>query len=66
MSSYRGHFSDLSPSDQADIASFSEADPPECAMCSRIHNIDHDASETAGLWLCGECVEETVQGACHE
>lgn len=66
MSSYRGHFSDLSPSDQADIASFSEPDPPECGLCGTLRNIDQDASEAAGLWLCVGCVEETLQGAVHE
>lgn len=65
MSSYRGNFSDLSPSDQADIASWNEPDAAECELCGAIRNIDHDASEAAGLWVCCECVEETLQGACQ-
>ena len=66
MSSYRGSFHDLSPSEQADIASWTEPPEPECELCGTTRRIDPDASEAAGLWVCVECIEETLQGACHE
>jgi len=58
MSSYRG---DLSPSDQADIASWSEPPQPDCSLCGSVQNIDPDASDAAGMWICTVCVEHTLQ-----
>jgi hypothetical protein len=66
MSSYRGHFRDLSPSDQADLRSWTEPPEPECELCGTVRHIDPDTSQAAGLWICVECVEITLQGDIHE
>jgi hypothetical protein len=59
MSSYRPD--EMSPSDQADIASWTQPPEPACELCGADHHIDPDASDAAGLWLCVECVEATLE-----
>jgi ribosomal protein L37AE/L43A len=48
VSSYRGAFADLSPSDQADIASWTQPPEPACEDCG-----EPATRQTAdGVWLC--------------
>lgn len=37
-----------------------------CELCHEPNPIDHDAEPVTGLWVCVECVENTLQGACYE
>lgn len=43
-------------------------EPPEpaCALCGAIAGIDPDASDVAGLWICNECIEATLDATANE
>lgn len=48
-------------------ATQSSAAPNEfCDLCGERNAIELDAYEPTGLWICVECIEHTLQGACHE
>lgn len=72
MSSYRGHFHDLSPSDQADIASFSEVVPladESCDLCGEPidqDDISVEAFEMTGALACTACLESMAEEGHHD
>lgn len=37
-----------------------------CDLCGERNPIEPDAYPPTGMWICVPCLEETLQGACHD
>ena len=69
MSSYQGPFAQLSPSDRADIASFSEPAEAVCELCGEPmdpEDISVEAFEMSGCLACSECLEGLAEQETHQ